>query len=664
MKKLCIGKRFKKTKKINRHHDNRIMAKMLLFLITNSSQMRRNEMELEDQVQDRTYLQCKTARRRVVSPAATDISPEPHPGNLQDPSSFIGSLLPEDEYSFRGSRIAHAGQCVNQSICLSFDPSNFYCLACQKEHVIVDGIKPTVVGISDQNFVTSVTGGEQSSCIAIVRLEDGDLHDLTTLTFEIFEKKTVAPGSVFLLGSASHLARVGSTGYAVDWTRCVQRFKSKWPDTLLLPLFPIPLSDCEIGLARDLKELSVWLETMYKNTTYGLSHAWSAAVTTITGLSKGSVTLPTYEYYTVSFPKELVAQSPLIPFRFKTNISRPTGLSACGRKTANEMVRALVVNLNSDLHLGLSLEMDLLTSPSLLINEGTKDTSKELVVIGASHMYKTSFGLSSDGYVVHDMSIPGWVASPHNVEKMRHKIEVENLRPDIPCVMDLFSNSVYRFFDYDGTLSMPQKTQSGYHMNGEVTLCDNQSIVKTFDNLKPLLDHFATNPKIFVPPQPRYLFDGCCNNPEHCTGVGGEDYKDLNLSNLTRVRNVMKSELIARGVKNFWVLDSFSIVGEAKLAEHDEILNHLCVISKDDGVHYTDFGYSTLAAEIGKAMQDLIAGKIGRAAVQHSDGSPKIKKFFWKGFYSCHGSSTRPYKYVPSAFGRRGGARYHPYTRK
>ena len=640
-------------------------AQEIKYIIsTNNILMHRFGMEPGEQPLDRTYLQCKTARRLAGAATATDISPEPGSENLPDPSPYIGSLQPEDNYSFRGSRVIHAGQCVNQSICLSFDPSNMHCLACQKEHMILDNTKPMIVGVSDQNFVTSVSGGEQSSCISIVRLEDGDLHDLTTLTFEIFDRKTVVPGSVILLGSASHLARVGSTGYAVDWTKCVQRFKSKWADVLLLPLFPIPLSNCETSLARELKELSVWFEYVYKNTTHGLSPAWSMAVTTITNLSKGSVTLPTYEYYTVSFPKDLAAQSPLTPFRFKTNISRPTSSDACDCKTANEMVRDLILNLNKDLHMGISLEIDHLTSPCLLIDEGTKDTCKELVVIGASHMYKTGFGLNSNGYVVHDVTVPGWVASPHNVEKIRHKIEVENFRPDIPCVMDLFSNSVYRFVDYDGSLSMPQKTQSGYHMNGEVTLCDNQSIVRTLDNLKPLLDHFATNPKIIVPPQPRYLFDGCCNDPEHCAGVGGEEYKELNLANLTRVRNVMKSELLARGVKNFWVLDSFAIVGDVKHADHEVVLNHLALISKDDGVHYTDFGYSTLAAEIGKSMEDLIAGRIGRAATQHPDGSPKIKRFFWKGFYSCHGSNVRPYKYVPSAFGRRGGGRFHPDSRK
>ena len=348
-------------------------------------------MEADESLADRTYLQCRTARRLAEKGTCRthDITSAPDPDPQPNKPTIIGDLLPEDKYSFRGSRVMHAGQIVNQSICLSFDPSNMNCLACHKEHSVTGFVKPAVVGVSDQNFVTSVTGGEMSSCIAIVRLEDGDLHDLTTLTFKIFERQVVMSGSVFLLGSASHLARVGPTGYAVDWTKCVQRFKSKWPDVLLMPLFPIPSAECNTGLARELKELSVWFETMYMNTPHGLRSALSYAVAKISEHSRGCVTLPAYEHYTVSFPKDMVAQSPLIPFHFRTNSSRPTGLSALDCKAANELVRALIINLNSDLHLGISLEIDHLSVPFVLQDESTKDTCKEMVVIGASHMSRT-----------------------------------------------------------------------------------------------------------------------------------------------------------------------------------------------------------------------------------------------------------------------------------
>ena len=136
------------------------------------------------------------------------------------------------------------------------------------------------------------------------------------------------------------------------------------------------------------------------------------------------------------------------------------------------------------------------------------------------------------------------------------------------------------------------------------------------------------------------------------------------LGNLTRIRNLLKHELIKRGVKNFWVLDPFAIVGNAKLADHEEVINHLAVISDDDGVHYSLLGYETLAKEIMTASSDLMEGKIGQAGLRTKDGQPKPLKFFWRGFLSRYGSALRKHQAAP--FGRslaKPGGRVHPYRR-
>ncbi len=74
-------------------------------------------------------------------------------------------------------------------------------------------------------------------------------------------------------------------------------------------------------------------------------------------------------------------------------------------------------------------------------------------------MSKTASCLNRCGNLIHDMSIPGWVASPHNVEKVRRRIVEEKLEPNIPVVLEVLSNSVYRYVDFDGSLAMPRKTQ-------------------------------------------------------------------------------------------------------------------------------------------------------------------------------------------------------------
>ncbi len=201
-------------------------------------------------------------------------------------------------------------------------------------------------------------------------------------------------------------------------------------------------------------------------------------------------------------------------------------------------------------------------------------------------------------------------------------------------------------------------------MPGDITLCDDRSIERLIDNIIPVLDLISDHPKLLIPPQPRYLFDSCCADPEHGTNLSKEGYKELILGNLTRIRNLMKQGLIRRGVKNFWVLDSFAIVGQAKMADHEEIINNLQVISSDDGVHFSLLGYQNLSDEINKSVVDLLEGKIGQAKQKTPSGHPKPGRFFWRGFVSRNGSQTHRHYSVP--FGRNvpvTKGRPHPYRR-
>ncbi len=87
-------------------------------------------------------------------------------------------------------------------------------------------------------------------------------------------------------------------------------------------------------------------------------------------------------------------------------------------------------------------------------------------------------------------------------------------------------------------------------MPGDITLCDDRSIERLVSNIMPILYIIAAHPKIFIPPQPRYMFESCCADSEHGQNLKTEGYKEMILGNLTRIRNLLKHELIKRGVKN------------------------------------------------------------------------------------------------------------------
>ena len=456
---------------------------------------------------DTAVLQCRTARRLARSFETVDITPGTACGTVSTGARpVVGDLEQEDTFSFHGARKLHQGVTVHQNISCSFDPCNCSCLACQKEHSIVSLFHPVVIGISDQNFVSAIGSGDETNCIAIVRMEDADLHDLTTMAFEIFEHVNVDSNFIFMLGSVSHLASVGTAAYTTEWTKCVQRFKGKWSNALLLPLFPMPQKDCNVGLAREITELATWFERVYRATPYGLTTAWAFAVRSLNDASVGLQPLSSPDVYTLSLPASLAFPAPSVPVRFVSKSSRPTGTKALSRKVSSELVRCLLTNLNSDLHTGLILEGDLLKDTGTPMVEIAKEPPNGLVVVCASHMKKCIPVFSLAKKPIFDFSRSGWMATPSNIQTVMDSIISADIPEKTPIVLDLLSNYVFRFADFDGSLLLPKKTQAGYHLPGDITLCDDRSVERLVSNVMPILDLIADHPKVFIPPQPRYIF--------------------------------------------------------------------------------------------------------------------------------------------------------------
>jgi hypothetical protein len=74
--------------------------------------------------------------------------------------------------------------------------------------------------LTDQCFPPYLTGGNFGNCIQIVRVEFATLMELGRVFVDIFTGTSLPVGSVVILSSASHLASVGTAGYAEDMARC------------------------------------------------------------------------------------------------------------------------------------------------------------------------------------------------------------------------------------------------------------------------------------------------------------------------------------------------------------------------------------------------------------------------------------------------------------
>jgi hypothetical protein len=114
-----------------------------------------------------------------------------------------------------------------QNISTSFHMQTLKCTACIKgEHLVlhrenrhVDGrnLIPQVFVLSDQNFPSVLPVEEDGECIKIMRIEDGNVHELVSSFLEVTKGFVVPAGTVVVLSSVSQLARVGTEEYVTQY---------------------------------------------------------------------------------------------------------------------------------------------------------------------------------------------------------------------------------------------------------------------------------------------------------------------------------------------------------------------------------------------------------------------------------------------------------------
>jgi hypothetical protein len=118
-------------------------------------------------------------------------------------------------------------------------------------------------------------------------------------------KKTVGTGSVFLLGSASHLIKAGVAAYAGDWLSINRHLNNKFKNISVCPLIPLLFEDSPGLLARDLEILAMWLHNVYGTGIRGMSVLWAGVAKHVLQNSSGHTELQYDDIVKVSLPASL-----------------------------------------------------------------------------------------------------------------------------------------------------------------------------------------------------------------------------------------------------------------------------------------------------------------------------------------------------------------------
>jgi hypothetical protein len=338
------------------------------------------------------------------------------------------------------------------------------------------------------------------------------------------------------------------------------------------------------------------------------------------------------------------------------------------QRATEEMVRAIVTSLRS------SFSAAVIPDSIVLRETHGHDKAlfnKHLVVVGASNARNLIPALQGVGFTITDMTEPGWIATESNIEKMITQLQTIDLPGGFGIVLDLLGNCTFRFEQFDGTLSLPYKDSTGYHMAGSITVCPDTVFKKIILALSPILLSAQQNLKVIVPPLPRYLSNGCCKNPAHSTNVKDSDFVSNTLVKVTHLRSILKKELVTLGVKNFWLLDGVaSLLGIPPSKKRDGNKEEADMVTGiNRGVHYTSLGYANMATVI----RDAFVG-LAENTLKHNDplssltggassASAKTANYYWRGFSSPVGAPGPP-RLMKQPKSHYGSNRAHPYHKK
>ncbi len=235
--------------------------------------------------------------------------------------------------------------------------------------------------------------------------------------------------------------------------------------------------------------------------------------------------------------------------------------------------------------------------------------------------------------------------------------------------MDLYGNMLYRFEQFDGTLSLPYKSGGKYHLAGNVVVCPAATFKKTLENTVCLFLAKKHANIIVVPPLPRYLFAGCCKQTDHCANVTMPGHPNKTLGDAIVLRNCLKKFVSGLGLSNCRVLDTCCVTDCIPTANADTRIEALKAVTVKDGVHFLGPGYNCTVKHI-----MLIPSK-SPAEQSGSSTTGTAKVHYWCGFRSPIGVTAPAHSTQSATQGRgahaQGGQyrgnrahyQYHPYRR-
>ena len=328
-----------------------------------------------------------------------------------------------------------------QSVMFSFNFKTMECHCCE-EKVLVRRLlgghpSPRCFVLSDQNFPATLPSSSERSlqCIKIIRVEFASLWELCNIFIDLVRRDDLLlpMGSSILIGSVSHLSKVGISAYCEELVAVSRRLVAHFSGGVYV--MPCPFILCagssDPELVRATTELTSWLTIILGKEVAFTPVAIELAARRILASTSPTANSPTRR---LLLPVSMTNSLKKVWASGASNL--PTGAEAAGKESEAEIVAALIRELNNRLAANLDPEVSL---ERLAVSPVSKP--EKFVVVGASHAGRTADALTAAGATVIKLIVPGWRVMKQKVAKMS-----EDLRQVLAAVGDDYT-VVFQMFD-------------------------------------------------------------------------------------------------------------------------------------------------------------------------------------------------------------------------
>jgi hypothetical protein len=187
--------------------------------------------------------------------------------------------------------------------------------------------------------------------------------------------------------------------------------------------------------------------------------------------------------------------------------------------------------------------------------------ARRYLMVGGSNAGRLGDVLEAMGRKVDKACIKGWRPTKTGVKEMVEQLGKKDISDSVVIFMGL-DNGLYYGEDEDGERTLPKKDKEGkYHVEGQVQLAGCKHARCLMNNCSPLWEILAEVRKVIGGPLTRYFRIPCCGLSSHCTNLGLPGYRGGMLSDLADIKDSIKEECTAIGMKNFKVVSLCDLMG-------------------------------------------------------------------------------------------------------